>query len=213
MQRSMRLVLLSFLALLSTAVAAPPELPPEARAAWEAMASVDALEAHFVQVRTSRLLGRPLESRGVLRFARPDRLAWIVESPSPSTFVLVGDRVGIAYPELGVRDEVDLSDNPDMARLVRGMMVWLSGDLAAVQRDYLASWTPGSPARAHLVPTDARLARLFRSIDLSIDGDPARVTAVDMLEPDGDTVHIELTDFRTGLEFEAGAFALPAVEP
>jgi outer membrane lipoprotein-sorting protein len=187
------------------------EVPDDALAVWAEMARVQTLEARFVQIRTSRLLRKPLEARGLLRFERPDRLCWTTESPARSALVMQGSRVGMAWPDLGVSEEVDLAGSPEAAQLVRGMMVWMAADLTAVERDWTVTWTPGEPARALLLPKDPTIKAVLASLELTLGGLPRSVRSIVMLEPDGDRVEITLHDLRPGATLPADAFALPAV--
>ncbi|MFH1469545.1 MAG: outer membrane lipoprotein carrier protein LolA [Pseudomonadota bacterium] len=206
------------LLLAAAALAEDPELPPAAVQAWQAMSVVQRLEARFEQIRTTSLLAQPLVSTGTLRFQRPDRLAWQVESPGRSLMVMDGSKVGMWYPDLDVREEIDLSGDPDAARLVGAMMVWLAGDLSAVAQSYRVAWSQAAPAGAPtgtlhaavLTPRDATMAALVSELDLFLGGEPLRVLAVTMREPDGDRVEITMRDVRLDPELPAGAFSLGA---
>jgi outer membrane lipoprotein-sorting protein len=203
------------MSLLATTTFAAEGLPPEAVAAWQAMSTVRSLEARFEQRRSTTLLAQPLVSSGTLRFARPDKLAWVVEQPGRSTMVVSGSQVGMSYPDLGVHDQLDLAGDPDAERLVRSMMVWLAGDLEQVQRDYGVAWSnapAGAPEgalhQATLTPRDTTMAALISSLDLIIGGDPLRVLAVTMHEPDGDRVDIAMFDVRLDPELPDDAFSI-----
>jgi len=198
------------LALWEGSAIAGDEVPAEARAAWAAMSEVPSLEARFRQVRTTRLLAKPLHATGLLRFQRPDRLAWILESPGRSVLVMRGTTVGLSYPDLGVRQEMDLKDDPEMERLARGMMVWLAGDLDAVTRDYTIAWQASEEGDvALLTPRSEALTGLIRDIALTIEGVPPQVSRVVLREPDGDTVEIELYDMHPGVPLTEAHFRLP----
>ncbi len=205
---SMR-TLLPLMAFTCASVALAADAPPEAVAVWEAMGQVRTLQAQFVQVQHRSLLTRPLESTGTLAFARPDRILWRVEKPAKSVFVIDGTRVGMSYPDLGVREEMDLDGNPDAERLTRGLMVWLAGDLEDVTRDYLVQWKPGPPTVAVLTPRDEMLAGLLSRLELTITGEPPRVDQVVLHEPDGDRVEIVLSDLVLDPAFPPDTFKLP----
>ncbi len=204
------------LTLSSPTQAEQPALPAEAEAVWQAMNQVGSLQARFTQRRSSSLLQAPLISTGQLQFQRPDKLAWIVETPGRSLMVVDGSTVGLSYPDLGVQETMDLAGDPDAERLVRSMMVWLAGDLQQVLADYQVHWSsagaeetaPGTLHRATLQPRDPTMAALVSSLELCIGGDPLRVLAVAMLEPDGDRVDIKLHDVQLDPQLSAGAFSL-----
>lgn len=195
------------LSLALVGLAAGAAVSPDLEAAFAAMAQVKSLQASFTQVQTRQVLSRPLESSGTLAFTRPDRLRWEVTSPAPSLFVLEGTLVGNWWPQLGVREEVDLGERPEVRRTVEAMMVWLQADLAAVQRDFTVTWT--APV-ARLVPRAEPLNALIHHLDLTVSGAPPRVETVVIAEPDGDRVEIRLTDVVLDPVLPDGTFRLPA---
>ncbi len=196
-------------ALLLTPLALAGDPPPEAVEAWNAMSEVRSVQAKFVQVQHRSLLAKPLTSTGTLAFTRPDRILWQVEAPAKSVFVIDGTKVGMAYPDLGVREEMDLGGNEDAERLTRGLMVWLAGDLAQVTRDYDVVWQSGPPEVAVLTPRDDTLKALLSKLELTISGSPPVVDGVVMHEPDGDRVEIALSDLVLDPTLPPDTFKLP----
>ncbi|MBA2320822.1 MAG: outer membrane lipoprotein carrier protein LolA [Deltaproteobacteria bacterium] len=196
---------------LSIAVLAaePAPLPPEAAAAWAELDDVQRLRAKFEQVQHRSILSTPLVSTGILAFARPGQVRWEVSAPVRSVFVLDGTRLATALPDLGHTESVDLGSNPEAARLVQGLMVWLGGDLAGVQRDYDVTWRAGPPAVVALTPRDAAVRSVLAGLELTIEGTPARIRHVKLLEPGGDRVEIALTAIEIDPVLPAGTFALP----
>ncbi|MCP4809572.1 MAG: outer membrane lipoprotein carrier protein LolA [Proteobacteria bacterium] len=194
-----------FLPLLALTQAA--ELPPEAIATWAALDANSSLSADFTQVRHSQLLSRPITSSGTLAFERPDRMAWTVTAPARSTFILDGAKVGMAYPDLGMREEIDLASNAEVASLVQGMMVWLGGDLETVSKDYDVAWASGTPSVATLTPKDDKLSAIIGTLDLSIA--ESTIQKVVITEPDGDRVEITFDNVTPNATLGSEAFALP----
>ncbi len=178
--------------------ASAAELPPEAKATWATLQSVQHLQASFVQTQHRAILSTPLVSAGRLAYERPEKLLWQVKEPAPSTFLMRGAMVQVSYPMLGATETVDLATQPDLERLVRGLTVWLGGTLEELMRDYEVTWVAGPPAAATLVPREERLQTLVASMVLTIGGSPVRVEHVLLLEPGGDRVEIALDDVRVG---------------
>ncbi len=126
---------------------------------------------------------------------------------------MTGTQVASAYPDLGVREELDLAGQPDVTRLVESMMVWLGGDLDTVTASYDVAWIP--PARAVLTPTEPKLAALVGRLELTLSGAPTArgplyVHQVLIVEPDDDRVEITIGDAVVDPTLPAGAFTLPA---
>ena len=184
----------------------------DVKAHWAELAAHQRLSANFTQVQHRSILSMPIESTGRLAFARPGKLLWRVDSPATSIFVMSAGRIGMAYPDLGVRQEVDLSKDPDAMRLVEAMMVWMDGDYERVTADYDLTWTPAvdGTASAVMTPTNDKLKPLIARIELTITAAPdRRVASVSVVEPDDDRVDITLIDVEIDPELSAATFELP----
>ncbi|MEZ4242034.1 MAG: outer membrane lipoprotein carrier protein LolA [Myxococcota bacterium] len=184
------------------------EVPAAAAAAWREL-SAERLTARFEQVQHRSVLAKPLHATGSLAYARPDRVRWTVDAPVRSVFVLDGARASSALPDLGHRETLDLSQQPEAARLVQGLLVWLGGDLARVARDYDVAWQDGPPAVATLTPRDPTLKKLLARIELTVGGAPRQVERVVLHEPSGDYVEITLSDVVVDPVLPPGTFDPP----
>lgn len=160
---------------------------------WPELGRVQTLEARFTQVQQRAILKTPLTSTGVVSFRRPDTLSWVVEAPARSSFTLEHGIATMAYPDLGMKDRIDLAAVPDANRLATSLLVWLQADAVAVERDFTVTY---APTGATLVPRDPRLAGLIASIELTIAPSPARVERVVLAEPDGDRVEIRFSGVK-----------------
>jgi outer membrane lipoprotein-sorting protein len=135
-----------------------------------------------------------------------------VEKPARSLFVMNGTTVTTALPDLGHRESIDLAASPEAARFVQGLMVWLGGDLAAVQRDYTVVWKPAAAGTGPVVvltPGDPALVRLLTSITLTLGGAPLQIEKVVLVEPGGDHVDIAFSSIERDPALPAGTFSLP----
>lgn len=197
-----------FLALCWGAPALAAELPAAARTAWEELARPRTLRARFTQEQRLSVLRDPLISTGTLVIQRPDRLAWRTLTPAPSTFLMTGSVVTSSWPELGLKETVDLGKNSDAMGLVQAMTVWMSGDLDAVARDYAVAFRAGPPDVATLTPTNPRIAAMISRIELTLTGAPRRVSAVQITQPDGDVVKIRLESIEVDPALPADSFKL-----
>lgn len=162
---------------------------------WPELGKVTKLEANFVQVQHRKILKKPLESRGTVRFARPSSLVWNVLSPAKSTFSLEGSKATMDVPDVGSHEVLDLAAVPDASRLATSLMVWLKADAAAVDHDFTATYVQ-SPPSVKLAPKDERLGKLVTSVNLDLATNPWRVSAVHFTEPTGDSVDIRFTGVK-----------------
>lgn len=158
-------------------------------AVWAELGRVRSLRAEFVQVQHRKILKKPLQSTGTIRFDRPSALVWSVVAPYRSSFSLQGTRAVMDVPDLGTHEEIDLAAVPDANRLATSLMVWLQADAAAVARDFDTTFTD-SPPSVRLVPKDATLGKLVASLTLGLAPSPWRVARVLITEPSGDEVEL-----------------------
>lgn len=161
-------------------------------AVWLDLGRVKSLQAEFTQVQTRKILKRPIESRGTVRFDRPATLVWAVLTPARSTFALDGNMATMDVPDVGVHEVLDLGAVPEANRLATSLMVWLQADPAAVARDFAATYTT-SPPFIVLVPLDPTLGRVVKTLELGLAEAPWRVDHARIVEPTGDTVDIRFS--------------------
>lgn len=181
------------------------ELPAEAREAWSELSKVERLQADFVQLQHRAVLAKPLTATGSIAFSRAEgQLRWEVKTPMQSVFVMNGTKVGQAVPALGSRMEVDLESQPEWARLVEALTVWLAGDLERLERDYDVTWQQGV---ARLVPRTAPLDGLVAHMDLTVSG--GHVEKMVWVEPSGDRMEMRLENVQQNPTLPAGTFELP----
>lgn len=159
--------------------------PPAAtlEALMKGMASTPGVVAHFREVKKLALLTAPLESRGTLYFAPPDRLARVVESPGRSRLVISGGR--LLFRDAAGGDTVDLSQNPIAREYVSNFIVLFNGDLAALRERYTPTFTTkGTRWTLELRPRRRPLANFLKRVTLQ--GDGRLLTRMEVVESDGD---------------------------
>ncbi len=176
--------------------AGPPAAEPASAAAVDALGQLLAAvgarphsRASFVEHQFLKILQRPLESRGELVFAPPDRLEKRTLAPRPESLVVEGERLTL---ERGKRHMgVALSDYPQLAPLVEGIRATLAGDRATLERLFVVGFAPGAEWSLGLRPRDAQLARIVR--ELRIGGRGADVLRVETMRGDGDRSVMDIT--------------------
>lgn len=162
---------------------APAETPDALDELLHAIAARRHAHAAYTEVQYLRMLDRPRESSGELRFDAPDRLEKRVLEPKPEALVL---EHGVLSATRGHHTRtLELAAWPQLAPLLEGLRATLAGDRAALERVFsihlersAAHWT------LHLAPRDARAAQLLREV--TIAGDQANVSNVEILQADGD---------------------------
>ncbi len=147
------------------------------------MATTPGVVAEFREIKTLKLLDAPLETKGTLYFAPPDRLARVTREPAETRLVLDGGTMRFADAAGG--RETDLSSNPVARAFAENLIVLWRGDRAALEKIYSLDFhADGSRWQLSLVPKGAPLDRFLRSITLRGDGKVMR--EMEVVETDGD---------------------------
>jgi outer membrane lipoprotein-sorting protein len=174
--------------------------PPVEPAAWhqnldsirKAASSVTTLEASFVQTRTLKILKKPLVSRGIIVYRRPNDLRWEYQSPLPTLLVV---RKGNAQRLLkkGTTWVTDSSAKLEAMKVVLGEInLWLDGNFGASKtfRPELRPAGKDHPAHVALVPLDPSLAKIISRIAIVFGERPGTVSAIDIFEQGEGATHI-----------------------
>ena len=149
--------------------------------------------ARFQERKYLSLLAQPVESSGELSFTPPDRLEKRTILPKPETIVVDGTRLVV---ERGGRTQtLDLAQNPGIAVLIASVRGTLSGDLAALSREYSIRLDgDASEWRLVLRPLTPDLSSLVDRIE--IGGVDSQVRMVTIFQADGDRSVMTISSAR-----------------
>jgi outer membrane lipoprotein carrier protein len=228
-RRRLALVALSLVVAALPAVAKPVDAPPDPetpglagnerlqalleRVKYEQKRLV-ALEAEFVQEKSSEFLTAPETSRGQLSFANPDRVRWEYASPKPIS-LLIRDGVMLTwYRDVGRAERVKVG------RFSSHVLQYLnaSSSLESLLRYFharVAFPTTAEPYRIELTPRFSRVAKRLAEMTLWIDRRLFLPVRVRYVEPNGDVTEYRLNDVRVNPELAESRFTLdlpPGVE-
>lgn len=198
-----RSVVLGLAVALAAAAAGAEEPPTELTlpALMERMATTEGVVAHFRETREIGILAAPLESRGVLYFAPPERLARFTLDPGFSSLVIEGDSV--RFREGREEDEIDLSDSPVARVFVENFIVLFNGDLERLQQLYETELTSeGTRWTLALSPRRAPLDRFLAGITL--EGDEGGMKRMVVQDEDGDRTTTRFDEVEIDRAFAAG---------
>jgi len=180
------------LCLAAPAAAGAPEPALTLPELMRRMAQTPGVEARFREVREIGLLSAPLESRGLLYFVPPDRLARFTTWPVASALVVDGERVRFRE---GLEGEArDLSGSRTATTFVEHFLVLWSGDLERLESLYHTRFRAEDGRWSlRLTPRRAPLDRFLESVELR--GDDRGLAEIVLLDADGDrtTTHFEET--------------------
>jgi hypothetical protein len=146
-------------------------------------------KANFVEKKYIGILDKPMESSGELSFDAPDRLEKRTLKPNPETMLLDGDKLTITLHEkrpLYLR----LQDHPEVAALVDSIRGTLSGDQAALAKNFTIEFAGvQSKWQLTLTPMQKAVAKVVSQI--RIGGADANLKTIIFDQIDGD--HSEMT--------------------
>ncbi len=154
------------------------------------LAQASQRRANFVEEKRLAALDQVLRSTGRLSYSRPAHLEKITTAPQPETLVVDGGRLIITVGQDAPR-VVELDDQPEVRAVVDTIRAALSGNLAALQRDYDIAGS-GSLDDWHLVlhPRTPVLAGQVREVRIAGGAD---VRSIESVQANGDTDRLTIT--------------------
>lgn len=125
----------------------------------------------FTEFRSSPLLERALVVTGTLEYSGPERLARIVTSPWAERTDIDGDEVRIQRTNQAER-RFSLRRLPELGGLLTGFAAILSGDRAALEREFELAYTRGATSwQLILTPRGSRAKARIDNIRVRGVGD------------------------------------------
>jgi outer membrane lipoprotein-sorting protein len=183
-------------------LAGAPTLAAPPSADWEeirkAASNIKSIETAFVQTKTLKILAKPLVSRGVMAFRRPNDLRWEYQSPLQTLLVAHGGNVQrfIKHGDVWVEDS---TAKLEAMKIVLGEInQWLNGDFTSSKtfRPELRKAPGSGAAQVDLLPVDPSLARIISRIAISFAERPGTVSAIDIYEGNAGVTHIAFENSR-----------------
>lgn len=204
MSRSARAALPLLLLALLCGASQAVEPAPDLETLMHHFAASRGVEASFREEKTLPLLAAPLVSEGVLYYAPPGRLVRFTTSPEATSLLVDGNRLRIE-DGLGV-EEIDLASHDSARQLIEQLLVLFRGDLAALHRDYDASFqADGDAWSLRLEPKGMRVRQVIREIRLS--GQGPRLDEMVVRGAEGEVTRTTYGHVETDRPFRKGELA------
>jgi hypothetical protein len=152
-------------------------------------------KASFVEKKYISFLDKPLESSGELSFDAPDRLEKRTLRPRIESMLLDGDKLTVNMHEKSPVN-LRLQDHPAVAAMVESIRGTLSGDLAALEKNYVVEFS-GVPGKWQLIltPVNKAVAKVLRKVQLG--GADANIKTVTFEQTDGDRLEMTISKVAT----------------
>jgi len=146
----------------------------------------------FVETQYRKILKRPIELRGELKFTPPDVFEKHVITPRDQTFRIAGNTVFMATAGKPTQ-EFSIRSQPILSGLMLGFQAVVAGQLQMLEPHYRLNLVGDEQAwTLTLLPKDAELARHVKQ--LTVSGHAGILTRIEMLEPSGDHSITTLSD-------------------
>ena len=148
-------------------------------------------KASFAEKKYIGILDKPLESSGELSFEAPSRLEKRTLKPRPETMLLDGDNLTVTLYDkrpLNLR----LQDHPEVAAVVESIRGTLSGDKAALEKNYAVDFT-GAQAKWQLTLTPVQKAVVKVVRQIHIGGADATIKTITFDQTDGDRIEMTIS--------------------
>lgn len=174
-------------------------------------ARLGALRATFREEKRIALFRTPLLSSGHVYFTRPGWISRRTERPEASVVLLKDGQLTVTDP--AGRRVIDVTSSPLLRAFVEGFVHVLSGDRAALDRNYTLQFTAETdqPWRLELRPKLEGLAKLVTL--LTFEGHGSGVERMTLREGNGDQTVTEFSEVQMMTEFPAAErariFAVP----
>ena len=148
--------------------------------------------AKFVQVRHLAELDMDVESHGSMVCELDNRIRWQVDEPVKSITLIDREKLTHFDDATGQVAVIDQKKFPWLKLLRDSLDDWLSGDPERLAKRFTVTF-PG-PRTLHLVPRDAALEKLCRSVDITLSPGNAAISLIRITEDGGDTLDIRFSE-------------------
>lgn len=176
----------------------------------EKQARVKTWTADVVQVRKLKSLARPLEARGKVWFAQPNRFRWVMGDPPRTVAVRTREQLLVIYPRFKRVEQYPIGDvsNPAWKQALALLEVGFPSDAAAFRERYeLLSGTKDLEAwRFELQPVDKEARRLLKQVRLEVSLEAYVLLATELVFPDGSIMRNQFSRHRLNPEVSPGIF-------
>ena len=170
-------------------------------------ASLQSLEARFVQTKKSMLFLEPEISKGTFAYRAPDLARWEFSEPSETVMVIRDGEMVTWYRDLGTAERVAVDKHA--AQIEQYLAATNSVERLQRYFDFTAAFPKDDrPYRIELTPRFARVSKRLRGMTIWFDREsyvPVRLTYE---EPDGDTTEFVFEQVRVNPELSREVFEI-----
>ena len=174
-----------------------------------AMVTVRVFAAAFDQEKELKIFRNTVKSKGVIVFARPDKLRWEITEPFRSILIVVGDDAAKFEWVGGKRRALKLGRSKDAIVLamerIRG---WFRGEFKQARKDYKVEVIAGDDAKIYMWPKDERIKKTLQRIEFWPTRDLKSMRRVVIREGRGGVTVMKFHHHKHGIKPAARVFDL-----
>lgn len=196
-----------------TAHASPSHQPPDLfddiyRRGQNIERTLKTVTALFTEISHSRLLAKPLVSRGVLAVERPGRIVLRYREPESRVVSIAGDLLTLSWPSRGIYQQ------SNVGTAQRRIQKYFTGKSPAELREHFAisaTVDKDQPTtwRVTLVPKRKQLKESVSRIDLWIAQETVVLSSMKMEFSNGDTKVMTFAGIVINTPIDAAMFSVP----
>lgn len=179
----------------------------------ERMLSARNVCSRFEQERRLSLFDQPMLSEGIMVFEAPDRIRWETTAPYHSLFIADGPDTGQFEWLDGKRVKLAMKLPRAMLKVLAQISAIHQGRLDEAEKDFDITIRTGDPAAIIFTPKTGPGRALLEAIELSMSPDFSETRRVEMREPNGDSMRINIKSEKRGVRLPPGAFDLEEPTP
>ncbi len=170
-------------------------------------ASIKTISCNFTQTKKMSFLNDKMVSHGRMYYTSAGRLRWEYTSPYSYIFVINNGRVTMKSGKK--TSQVNISSSRLFQSIARIMVNSVTGKSLSSNKDFaVAMYTSGSSYVAYLTPKTGDMKKMFKSVRLYFNSTGSMVSRVVMIEKNGDSTTIDLTNVRTNGNINASVFSV-----
>ena len=172
-------------------------------------ASLKTVTASFTETTTSKMLTKPLISRGVLAVVRPDRIVLRYADPEPHVVLIDGARLTMAWPSRNVTQRSDIGDA--RKRIDKYFLDKSPDELRRSFKIAAAPVTdPANTWKVTMRPTRSQISQGLAALHLWIDRTSLLLAAMQLDFPNGDTKLMSFADVQVNGTVDPKLFSIAA---
>lgn len=211
----MRKILLLFAFLISGILMNARDLVPVSELQGKEMVSkinsaasgLISLRCSFTQVKKLKMMNKTVSSSGEMFYQQSSKLRWEYLTPYKYLFIINGDKVKIKNSRK--TDVIDVNQNKVFQEIAKIMMNTMTGKCLTDKSSFSSTmYKSGDLWVAKLMPLRKELKQIFSEIHIAFD--PAKMLPVEvvMLDKNGDTTTIKLSDQIKNASIPSDIFAV-----